>query len=30
VASFFSALFVTRSLFLAYLQGKKASDPISI
>jgi len=30
VASFFSALFVTRSLFLAYLSGKKASDPISI
>jgi preprotein translocase subunit SecD len=30
VASFVSALFVTRSLFLVYLQGKKASDPISI
>lgn len=30
VASFFSALFVTRSFFLAYLSGKKASDPISI
>ncbi len=30
VASFFSALFVTRSFFLLYLQGKKASDPISI
>ena len=30
VASFFSALFVTRSFFLIYLQGKKASDPISI
>jgi preprotein translocase subunit SecD len=30
VASFFSALFVTRTLFLLYLQGKKASDPISI
>jgi preprotein translocase subunit SecD len=30
VASFFSALFVTRSLFLLYLSGKKASDPISI
>lgn len=29
-ASFFSALFVTRSFFLAYLSGKKASDPISI
>ena len=30
VASFFSALFVTRSFFLLYLQGRKASDPISI
>ena len=30
VASFFSALYVTRSLFLLYLNGKKASDPISI
>jgi preprotein translocase subunit SecD len=30
VASFVSALFVTRSLFLVYLQGKRASDPISI
>ncbi|MDA0329005.1 MAG: protein translocase subunit SecD [Gemmatimonadetes bacterium] len=30
VASFFSALFVTRSFFLAYLAGKKPSDPISI
>ena len=30
VASFFSALFVTRSFFLVYLQGKKGSDPISI
>lgn len=30
LASFFSALFVTRSFFLAYLSGKKASDPISI
>jgi preprotein translocase subunit SecD len=30
VASFFSALFVTRSFFLAYLSGRKASDPISI
>lgn len=30
VASFFSALYVTRSLFLIYLSGKKASDPISI
>ncbi len=30
VASFFSALFVTRTFFLIYLRGKKASDPISI
>ena len=30
VASFFSALFVTRSFFLVYLQGKKASDSISV
>jgi preprotein translocase subunit SecD len=30
VASFFSALYVTRSFFLIYLNGKKASDPISI
>ena len=30
VASFYSALFVTRSFFLVYLNGKKASDPISI
>ena len=30
VAAFFSALFVTRSFFLVYLQGKKASDPISV
>ena len=30
VASFFSALFVTRTLFLFYLSGKKASDLISI
>ena len=30
VASFFSALFVTRSFFLVYLQGNKASDPISV
>ncbi|MBT8395936.1 MAG: protein translocase subunit SecD, partial [Gemmatimonadetes bacterium] len=30
VASFFSAIFVTRTLFLLYLSGKKASDPISI
>ncbi|HSM04873.1 MAG TPA: protein translocase subunit SecD [Longimicrobiales bacterium] len=30
VASFVSAIYVTRTLFLFYLQGKKASDPISI
>ena len=30
VASFFSALYVTRTFVLAYLSGKKASDPISI
>jgi preprotein translocase subunit SecD len=30
VASFVSALYVTRTLFLVYLSGKKATDPISI
>ena len=30
VASFVSALYVTRSFFLVYLSRKKASDPISI
>jgi len=30
VASFVSALYVTRTFFLAYLSGKKATDPISI
>jgi len=30
VASFFSALYVTRTFFLLYLERKKASDPISI
>ena len=30
IASFISAIFVTRSLFLVYLQGKKTTDPISI
>ncbi len=30
VASFFSALYVTRTFFLIYLSGKRASDPISI
>jgi len=30
VASFVSALYVTRTFFLIYVSGKKASDPISI
>ena len=30
VASFFTALYVTRTLFLVYLYGKRGSDPISI
>lgn len=30
VASFFSALYVTRTLFLMYLSGKRGSDPISV
>ncbi|MBE0616630.1 MAG: protein translocase subunit SecD [Proteobacteria bacterium] len=30
IASFLSAIFVTRTLFLVYLQGKKTTDPISI
>ncbi|MHB1192289.1 MAG: protein translocase subunit SecD [Longimicrobiales bacterium] len=30
IASFISAIFVTRTLFLMYLQGKKTTDPISI
>jgi preprotein translocase subunit SecD len=30
VASFFSAVYVTRTFFLLYLQGKSATDPISI
>src|SRR5690606_41991349 len=30
VASFFSAVFVTRTLFLAYLQRKRAVEAISI
>ncbi len=30
VASFVSALYVTRSFFLLYLSGKKTTDPISI
>jgi preprotein translocase subunit SecD len=29
-ASFFTALYVTRTFFLLYLQRRKASDPISI
>jgi preprotein translocase subunit SecD len=30
VASFFSAVYVTRTFFLLYLKGKKPTDPISI
>jgi preprotein translocase subunit SecD len=30
VASFVSAVFVTRTFYLMYIAGKKASDPISI
>jgi len=30
LASFISAIFVTKTFFLIYVQGKKASDPISI
>ena len=30
VASFFSALYVTRTLFLIYLSGKRGSDPVSV
>jgi protein-export membrane protein SecD len=30
LASFISAIFVTRTFFLIYLQGKKTTDPISI
>ena len=30
VASFFSALYVTRTFFMLYLERRKASDPISI
>ncbi len=30
VASFISAIYVTRTLFLMYLHGKKTTDPISI
>jgi preprotein translocase subunit SecD len=30
VASFFSAIYVTRTFFQLYLAGRKASDPISI
>jgi preprotein translocase subunit SecD len=30
VASFVSALYVTRTFFLLYLSGKKTTDPISI
>ena len=30
IASFFSAVYVTRTFFLLYLEGKKPTDPISI
>jgi preprotein translocase subunit SecD len=30
IASFVSAIYVTKTFFLLYVQGKKASDPISI
>ena len=30
VASFFSALYVTRTFFLIYLSGKRGSDPVSV
>ena len=30
VASFFSALYVTRTLFLIYLSGKRGADPVSV
>jgi preprotein translocase subunit SecD len=30
IASFVSAIYVTKTFFLVYVQGKKASDPISI
>jgi preprotein translocase subunit SecD len=30
VASFFSAVYVTRTFFLLYLEGKKPTEPISI
>ena len=30
VASFFSAMYVTRTLFLMYLSGKRGSDPINV
>jgi preprotein translocase subunit SecD len=30
IASFFTALYVTRTLFLIYLQGKAATDTVSI
>jgi hypothetical protein len=30
VASFFTAIYITRTLFLVYLSGKKTADPISI
>ncbi len=30
IASFFTALYVTRTLFLIYLKGKTATDTVSI
>jgi protein-export membrane protein SecD len=30
IASFFSAVFITRTFFLLYLERKRAADPISI
>ena len=30
VASFFSALYVTRTLFMIYLSGKRGADPVSV
>ena len=30
IASFFTALYVTRTLFLVYIQGKTAGDTVSI
>jgi preprotein translocase subunit SecD len=30
IASFFTAVYITRSFFLLYLSRKRASDPLSI